>query len=140
MLLVSVVLYSASQLVLRLQTLPFAVYFDVLPWQILFFGGLALGFHRAALVRFFSSIPVVRAVLEGLVVAVALAFLGRFVRMREASQLAIVLLVLTGAKVVAQDLRTGTAAMMFIALAVYGSAMLAIAKTRGSATDPNTAR
>ncbi len=74
-LLASVVLYAASQIVPRLQTLPFAVYFDVLPWQILFFGGLALGFHRANLVRFFSSIPTVRAALEGAVVAVAFVFL-----------------------------------------------------------------
>jgi len=64
--------------------------------------------------------------------SVALALAGRLWQVREASQLAIVLLVLTGAKVVAQDLRTGTAAMMFIALAVYGSAMLAIAKIRAS--------
>ena len=74
-LLASVLLYAASQAVPRLQTLPFAVYFDVLPWQILFFGGLALGFHRAVLIRFFSSIPATRAVLEGAVVAIAFAFL-----------------------------------------------------------------
>ncbi|HXH37989.1 MAG TPA: hypothetical protein VNN08_05145 [Thermoanaerobaculia bacterium] len=60
--------------------------------------------------------------------SVALASIGRLWRVREASQLAIALLVLTGAKVIAQDLRIGTAAMMFIALAVYGGAMLAIAK------------
>ena len=64
--------------------------------------------------------------------SVALAWVGRLWQVREASQLAIALLVLTGAKVVAQDLRTGTAAMMFIALAVYGGAMLAIAKIRAS--------
>ena len=64
--------------------------------------------------------------------SIALAAIGRRWRVREASQLAIVLLVLTGAKVVAQDLRTGTAAMMFIALAVYGGAMLAIARIRAS--------
>ena len=64
--------------------------------------------------------------------SVALAWAGRLWQVREASQLAIALLVLTGAKVVAQDLRTGTAAMMFIALAVYGGAMLAIAKIRAS--------
>lgn len=62
--------------------------------------------------------------------SVALAAIGRLWRVRPASQLAIVLLVLTGAKVIAQDLRIGTAAMMFIALAVYGGAMLAVAKTR----------
>ncbi|HSY50077.1 MAG TPA: hypothetical protein VLC46_14780 [Thermoanaerobaculia bacterium] len=64
--------------------------------------------------------------------SVALALIGRHWRVREASQLAIVLLVMTGAKVIAQDLRTGTAGMMFIALAVYGGAMLAIAKTRAA--------
>ncbi|MGH9424267.1 MAG: hypothetical protein ACRD3J_30120 [Thermoanaerobaculia bacterium] len=73
-------------------------------------------------------------------VSVALAITGRFAHVAAASQLAIALLLLTGAKVIAQDLRTGTAAMMFIALAVYGSAMLAIAKTRRSAIGPNTTR
>ncbi len=74
-LLASVVLYIASQLVPQIRTQPFAVYFDVLPWQILFFGGLALGFHRAALIRFFAGIPSIRAVLEIAVVLVALVFL-----------------------------------------------------------------
>lgn len=63
-------------------------------------------------------------------VAVALAAIGRLWRVREASQLAVALLVLTGAKVVLQDLRTGTAAVMFIALGVYGGAMLGIARLR----------
>ena len=67
--------------------------------------------------------------------SVALAWAGRLWQVREASQLAIVLLLLTGAKVVAQDLRTGTAAIMFIALAVYGGAMLAIAKIRATSSD-----
>jgi hypothetical protein len=75
-LLISAILYTASQLVPQLRNLPFAVYFDVLPWQVLFFGGLALGFHRSQLVRFFSFIPKIRAVLEGAVVAVAFAFLA----------------------------------------------------------------
>jgi hypothetical protein len=77
----------------------------------------------------------VRALVNTTVLAIAsiaLAAIGRRWDIREASQLAIVLLVLTGAKVVAQDLRTGTAAMMFIALAVYGGAMLAIARIRAS--------
>jgi hypothetical protein len=64
--------------------------------------------------------------------SVALAWGGRRWQVPQASQLAIVLLLLTGAKVVVQDLRTGTAAMMFITLAVYGGAMLAIAKIRAS--------
>jgi hypothetical protein len=66
--------------------------------------------------------------------AVALASIGRVWRMPEASQLAVATLVLTGAQVIAQELRTGTAAIMFIALAVYGSAMLAIARLRRVAT------
>ncbi len=74
-LLASGLVYIASQLVPQLRNQPFAVYFDVLPWQILFFGGLALGFHRAKLVQFFSSIPRVRTVLEIAVVALALVFL-----------------------------------------------------------------
>jgi hypothetical protein len=72
--------------------------------------------------------------------SVALTWAGRLWQVREASQLAIVLLVLTGAKVVAQDLRTGTAAMMFITLAIYGSAMLAIAKIRVTSSDSAQSR
>jgi hypothetical protein len=74
-LLASILLYSSSQVVPQLRNQPFAVYFDVLPWQILFFGGLALGFHRAALVRFFSSLLRIRTVLEVAVVAFAFVFL-----------------------------------------------------------------
>lgn len=74
-LLASAILYASSQLVPQLRHQPFAVYFDVLPWQVLFFGGLALGFYRAKLVQFFSSIPRIRAVLEMAVVALALVFL-----------------------------------------------------------------
>jgi hypothetical protein len=71
----SALLYGSSQIVPQLRNQPFAVYFDVLPWQILFFGGLALGFHRAALIRFFAGIPRIRAVLEVAVVALAFIFL-----------------------------------------------------------------
>ncbi|MEO8033404.1 MAG: hypothetical protein ABI837_03155 [Acidobacteriota bacterium] len=62
--------------------------------------------------------------------AVALATIGRIWRVNEASQLAAVLLVITGVQVIAQELRAGTAAIMFFALAVYGGAMLAIARLR----------
>jgi hypothetical protein len=62
--------------------------------------------------------------------AVVLALIGRRWNLREASQLAAALLVLTGVKLVAQELRTGSAAILFIAFAVYGSAMLAIARLR----------
>jgi hypothetical protein len=63
-------------------------------------------------------------------IAVALASIGRRWSVREASQLAAALLLMTGVQVIAQELRAGTAAIMFIALAVYGSAMLAIARLR----------
>ena len=50
--------------------------------------------------------------------------------MRQASRLAIVLLVLTGAKLALQDLRAGSAALIFGALAVYGIAILSIGRLR----------
>ena len=67
-------------------------------------------------------------------VAVALASIGRMWKLPEASQLAVATLALTGVQVIAQELRAGTAAIMFIALAVYGGAMLAIARLRRVAT------
>jgi hypothetical protein len=62
--------------------------------------------------------------------AVALAFVGRFMGLREASQVAAALLVLIAVKLVAHDVRVGSAAMLFVTLAVYGGAMIAIAKLR----------
>ncbi len=64
--------------------------------------------------------------------AVALASIGRKWSMPDASQLAVATLALTGVKVIAQELRTGTATIMFIALAIYGGAMLAIARLRSA--------
>ena len=66
--------------------------------------------------------------------AVGLAMIGRRWNVAEASQLAVATLALTGVQVIAQELRAGTAAIMFIALAVYGGAMLAIARLRRVAT------
>lgn len=66
--------------------------------------------------------------------AVGLASIGRTWSMPEASQLAVGILALTGLKVIAQELRGGTAAIIFIALAVYGSAMLTIARLRRAPT------
>ncbi len=72
----SVILYALSQVYPESNDwLPFAVYFHVLPWQILFFGGLALGFHRSSLIAFFAARPVIRALLERGTIAVALVFL-----------------------------------------------------------------
>lgn len=62
--------------------------------------------------------------------AVAMASIGRMWKLPEASQLAVGTLALTGVQVIAQELRAGTAAIMFIALVVYGSAMVAIARLR----------
>jgi len=66
--------------------------------------------------------------------AVALAFIARRWNIAEAWQLAVVTLVLTGVQVIAQELRSGAPAIMFVALAIYGSAMLAIARLRNAAT------
>ena len=63
-------------------------------------------------------------------IATALASAGRMGRVRQASRLAIVLLVLTGAKLALQDLRAGSAALIFGALAVYGIAILSIGRLR----------
>jgi hypothetical protein len=62
--------------------------------------------------------------------AVGLVFIARRWNIAEAWQLAVVTLVLTGVQVIAQELRGGSPAIMFIALAIYGSAMLAIARLR----------
>lgn len=64
--------------------------------------------------------------------AVNLAFIARRWSIAEAWQLAVVTLVLTGVQVIAQELRSGAPAMMFVALAIYGGAMLAIAKLRSA--------
>jgi hypothetical protein len=92
-------------------------------------GLVAVMIHAAA--RAIGSGASTQALMRTIVLAataVALASIGRTWNMREASQLAAVLLVMTGVKVAAQELRTGPAAIIFIALAVYGSAMLAIAR------------
>jgi hypothetical protein len=72
----SVIVYAFSQVFPDVNgRLPFAVYFHVLPWQILFFGGLALGFHRSSLITFFAARPGLRRFLEIATIVVALVFL-----------------------------------------------------------------
>jgi hypothetical protein len=66
--------------------------------------------------------------------AVVLAFIARRWNITEAWQLAVVTLVLTGVQVIAQELRSGAPVLMFVALAIYGGAMLAIARLRSAAT------
>ena len=66
--------------------------------------------------------------------AVVLASIARRWRMAESSQLAVGTLIVAGVQVIAQELRSGSPAIMFIALAIYGSAMLAIARLRSVAT------
>jgi hypothetical protein len=73
--------------------------------------------------------PLLRTVVLA-VASLALAICGYKWRMREASQLAIAGLIVTGVQVVAEIFRNGTAVMMFVALAVYGGAMLGIARLR----------
>lgn len=64
------------------------------------------------------------------IVALALAMIARVWRAPEASRLAVVALALTGVQVIAQELITGNAVVIFAALAIYGSAMLGIAWSR----------
>jgi hypothetical protein len=69
-------------------------------------------------------------------IALGLASAGRMWRVPEASQLAVLTLALTGVQVIVQDLLTGNAAVMFVALAIYGSAMLAMARLRKTGAAP----
>ena len=62
--------------------------------------------------------------------AVILATVARRWRLAAASQVAIAVLALAGLKLVAQEVRSGAAATIFIAFAIYGSAMLAVARLR----------
>src|SRR4051794_1721936 len=96
---------------------------------------LAIPVCAAAAVAMYISggAAVVRTIILA-VAAVALAFVARRWQIAEAWQLAVVTLVLTGAQVIAQELRSGAPAMMFVALAIYGGAMLAIARLRSVAT------
>jgi hypothetical protein len=87
-----------------------------------------------ALIAMHDGVPALlrSAILAG--IALALAVAGRQWRIREASQLAIVALIIAGLQVVIEVLRAGNAATMFIALAMYGGAMLGIARLRKTAT------
>lgn len=94
----------------------------------------AVAIHAAATA--IGGSPNTHAIVRTMILAVAavtMASIGRMWRMPEASQLAIGTLALAGVQVIAQELRAGTAAIMFIALAVYGGAMLAIARLRRTA-------
>jgi hypothetical protein len=95
--------------------------------------GLAAIMIHGALAALGSEAAATHALVRTVILAataVVLALIGRSWNMREASQLAAALLLITGLKLVAQELRTGSAAILFIAFAVYGSAMLAIARLR----------
>ena len=99
--------------------------------------GLAAIMIHAAAAAVGSGAAGVHALMRTVVLAataVVLASIGRRWNMREAWQLAAVLLVATGVKLVAQELRIGTAAILFMAFAVYGGAMLAIARLRRAPT------
>ena len=96
-------------------------------------GAAAVTIHAAATA--INGDPGTQAIVRTTVLAaaaVALAWIGRKWSLPEASQLAVVTLVLTGVKVIAQELRSGSAVIMFIALAIYGGAMLAIARLRST--------
>jgi len=78
-----------------------------------------------------SGAAVVRTIILA-AAAVSLAFIARRWKIAEAWQLAVVTLVLTAVQVIAQELRSGAPAMMFVAFAIYGGAMLAIARLRSA--------
>ncbi|HEX3069947.1 MAG TPA: hypothetical protein VHX14_15370 [Thermoanaerobaculia bacterium] len=93
----------------------------------------AAGLTIHAVMRMLDASAVTHALLRTailVVMALALASIGRVWRVPEASQLGAVTLVLTGVQVIVQELLTGRAGIMFAALAIYGSAMLGIAKLR----------
>lgn len=98
-------------------------------------GAAGLTIHGA--MRMLDGSAVTHALLRTailVVMALALASIGRVWRVREASQLGAVTLVLTGVQVIVQELLTGRPGIMFVALAIYGSAMLGIAKLRKTPT------
>jgi hypothetical protein len=107
----------------------------IVPFAIAMCGVLAMAIRGADAVggSAAESLPAVVRTVVLAAGAVALAAAGRRWGNREASQLAAVLLVATGVKLVAQEFRGGTAAIIFVSLAVYGSAMLVIARLRGPA-------
>jgi hypothetical protein len=86
------------------------------------YGGVALALHVTTTSLVQTAILAIAAVL--------LAVIGRVMRLQEASQLAILLLIVTGGKIVVFDLRAGAAVTMFASLVVYGGAVLAIARLR----------
>ncbi|HEY3053730.1 MAG TPA: hypothetical protein VGK04_10135, partial [Thermoanaerobaculia bacterium] len=67
------------------------------------------------------------------VVAVALSIVSR--RLPEATTIARVLLVVAGLKLLAEDLRLGQATTIVVALALYGGAIVIIARRRASGPD-----
>jgi hypothetical protein len=94
-------------------------------------GAAGLTIHAA--MRMLDGSTVTHALLRTallVVMALALASIGRVWRVPEAAQLGAVTLVLTGVQVIVQELLTGRAGIMFVALAIYGSAMLGIARLR----------
>ncbi len=78
--LVSVALYLAAQLYPEVLALPFATGVSLVAWQVLFFGGLTLGYHREALGAFVARHPRLwwlYAVLVGVAAVAGLVFWQR---------------------------------------------------------------
>ena len=76
---VSALLYVASQLVPNLLRTPFAAYFELTAWQVLFFMGLVIGFDRVKMVNWFARVPKLRLRLEWATLILALASVVVFV-------------------------------------------------------------
>ena len=66
------------------------------------------------------------------VTATALALSGRWLHVREGPLIARALLVVGGLKLIAEDVRVGRAAILVVAFALYGGAMLVVAKIGGA--------
>ncbi|MDW8425826.1 MAG: OpgC domain-containing protein [Meiothermus sp.] len=79
-LLASLMTYTFSQIYPQIVETPISTLFFEGAWQILFFVGLVIGFHRQTLSRFWAQRPFARDVLGGLILVLAALFV--FVRVK----------------------------------------------------------
>ncbi len=73
--LASLTTYALSQTHPGAVDIPISTLFFEPAWQLLFFGGLIIGFHRERLGRFWARIPYVRDILSGLIFLTAALFI-----------------------------------------------------------------
>ena len=77
--LASVLVYTVGQITGSTFGLPFAVYFNPIAWQPLFFGGLIVGYHRKEITAWFGQHTQLRLALESSVVTAAVLLLALYV-------------------------------------------------------------